>query len=63
MLHGGNSSAVESAVKEIRGMYKTMRSDVETNYGKVIPGNLPIHAFAIRHAAASASHREVFSRV
>ena len=37
-----SNGAVESQVKEIRGMYKTIRSDMESNYGKVIPGNHPI---------------------
>ena len=32
-----SNGAAESAVKEIRGMYKTMRSNMETNYGKTIP--------------------------
>ena len=48
-----SNGAVESAVKEIRGMYKTMRSDVETNYGKTIPGSHPIHTWAVRHASST----------
>ena len=48
-----SNGAVESAVKEIRGMYKTMRSDMETNYGKTIPGSHPIHTWAVRHASST----------
>ena len=48
-----SNGAVESAVKEIRGMYKTMRSDVETDYGKTIPGNHPIQPWLVRHASST----------
>ena len=48
-----SNGAVESQVKEIRGMYKTMRSDMESNYGKVIPGNHPIQPWTVRHASTT----------
>ena len=34
-------------------MYKAMRSNVETNYGKTIQGTHPIHAWMIRHASST----------
>ena len=46
-----SNGAVESQVKEIRGMYKTMRSDIETSYGKAIPGDHPIQPWIVRHAS------------
>ena len=48
-----SNGAVESQVKEIRGMYKTMRSDMETNYRKVIPGDHPIQPWIVRHASTT----------
>ena len=48
-----SNGRVEAAVFEIRGLYKTMRSNLETNYGMLIPANHPIHAWLVRHASGT----------
>ena len=43
----------ESAVKQVQGQFRTMRSDLETCYARVIPANHHIMPFIVRHAAGT----------
>ena len=48
-----SNGRVEGAKWEIRGLYKTIRSNVETNYGIQLEPSHPIHAWMLRHASAT----------
>ena len=46
-----SNGRVENAVGRIQGLYRTMRSEVETQYGMKIPTDHPMLAWMIRHAS------------
>jgi len=43
----------ESAVKQVQRQFRTMRTDMETCYGRVVPANHHIMPFIVRHAAGT----------
>ena len=49
----------ESAVKQVQGQFRTMRSDLETCYGRAIPANHHIMPFIVRHAAGTINREKI----
>ena len=43
----------ESAVKQVQGLFRTMRSDMETSYNRVLPANRYVMPFIVRHVGGT----------
>ena len=50
---------IESSIKQVRGLFRTMRSDLETNYEKVLPANHHVMPFIVRHAGGTINREQI----
>ena len=50
---------IESATKQVQGLFRTMRSDMETNYNKVLPANHHVMPFIVRHAGGTINRERI----
>ena len=44
---------IEASIKQVQGLFRTMRNDMETNYNKIIPDNHYVMPFIVRHAGGT----------
>ena len=50
---------VESAVKQVEGQFRTMRSNLETCYKRVIPANHNVMPFLVRHSGGTINRENI----
>ena len=50
---------IESAIKQVQGLFRTMRSDMETNYNKVLPATQHVMPFIVRHAGGTINREQI----
>ena len=50
---------IESSIKQVQGLLRTMRSVIETNYNKVLPANHHVMPFIARHAGGTSNREQI----